>query len=106
MKNSLVTLLEKVLHRQNELRPVKTDAAMFQFETYNIVLDLIREQILLDDLPIVNAPFVQHEHPESIETVVTTNTIEKEITWLETPNTAAMGLGYSVTGSGKLPNGL
>lgn len=105
MKNQLIILLEKVLHRQNELRPVKTDAAMFQFETYNIVLDLIREQILLDELPIVNAPFVQLDAVESIETSVTTNTTEKEITWQKI-NTASNEFGYSVTGIGKLPNGL
>ena len=41
MKNQLIILLEKVLHKQNQLRPIKTDAAMFQFEAYNTVLELI-----------------------------------------------------------------
>lgn len=41
----LIELLEQVLYKQNALRPVKTDAALFTFEAYNTVLELIREKI-------------------------------------------------------------
>lgn len=67
MKNQLIILLEMVLHKQNQLRPIKTDAAMFQFETYNTVLEMIRERIADSEYPTVNAPFVQLDAVESIE---------------------------------------
>ena len=104
MKNQLIILLEKVLHKQNQLRPIKTDAAMFQFEAYNTVLELIRERISDSEYPTVNAPFVQLDAVESIESSsMTTNTTDDFI-WLETINTASFkGL---ISGSAEiLPTG-
>lgn len=82
MKNQLTILLEKVLHKQNQLRPIKTDAALFQFETYNTVLEMIRERIADSEYPTVNAPFVQLDAVESTESSsITTNTTDEFISW-------------------------
>lgn len=84
MKNQLIILLEKVLHIQNQLRPIKTDATMFRFEAYNTVLELIRERIADNEYPTANAPFVQLDAVESTESSsMTTNTTDDFI-WLET----------------------
>lgn len=84
MKNQLIILLEKVLHKQNQLRPIKTDAAMFQFETYNTVLELIRERIADSEYPTVNAPFVQLDAVESIESSSRIINTTDDFIWLET----------------------